>query len=190
MSPARFVYLKESKNSQNGQGIIEIVVVLALAAILILSLVALSVRSNRSANFSKAEDQAARISQEGMEILRNLRDQASGTVYDNSGTLRDWYWIFTQDLSGDEIASFCSSSCINLSLDSDNINLDNRDFTRRIIIRDDVSAANNPCNINGNPSPVTGDWDEIKQFTVEVSWEDTSGIHTTSTNSCLRKSKL
>ncbi len=72
-------YLNFFKNSL-GQGIIEIIVVLALAAILILALVALGVRSNRSTTFSKTSDQAARLSQEGIEIVKDIRKVGAGAV--------------------------------------------------------------------------------------------------------------
>lgn len=182
MSPARKNLFKYIQKYQSGQGVIEIVVVLALAAILILSLVALSVRSNRSANFSKAEDQAARLSQEGMETIRSLRDQ-SLDIQDNSSAVVGWDWVFDQNFSVDESAGFCGERCLDFSLSGDSITLDGRIFNRTITVRDNPDPTNNSCNISGT------DWTDIKQFTVEVTWEDTSGSHTSASNSCLRRSK-
>ncbi|HSX58520.1 MAG TPA: hypothetical protein VLE47_04625 [Candidatus Saccharimonadales bacterium] len=59
--------------NKKGQGIVELIVVIALASILIIALVALATRSNRSTSFSKTQDQAARLAQEGIELIKNIR---------------------------------------------------------------------------------------------------------------------
>lgn len=190
MFPTAHKFKSFQLNNQIGQGIIEIVVVLALASILILSLVALSVRSNRSANFSKAEDQAARLSQEGLEFIRNMRDQGPVTVTAIDGSSVGWNYVFDTDFSGNEIAILCSNSCLDFTGTNEVVPGGNRNFDRRVRIRDDLTVLPlnpNPCNTNADPSADVGDWDEIKQFTVEVSWTDTAGPHTSTTNSCLRR---
>lgn len=189
---------KFSHINQAGQGIIEIVVVLALAAILILALVALSVRSNRSANFSKAEDQAARLAQEGQEILQDIRSNKSDNVLDFSGTRVDWNWIFTQDFSGSEEVNLtetgCDPSelCLDPTLSGEVLNLspDTRSFSRQVFIADDPDDPSTPA-FEGpsqcNTYPATTDWQDIKQFVVKVTWTDGGGDHTIATSSCLRR---
>ncbi len=181
MFPADNNFKSFQLRNQSGQGIIEIVVVLGLAAILILSLVALSVRSNRSANFSRAEDQAARFAQEGMEYIRNMRDYNTATItLASCSPSTAWTCIFDEDFSGDKSAELTSST--SLDFDSglvEEVLAGGRTFERRVTVRDD--GTDNPC----NPSGV--DSDKIKQFTVEVSWTDTSGPHASTTNSCLTK---
>ena len=182
MFSAQSLIKSSSRKNQSGQGIIEIVVVLGLAAILILSLVALSVRSNRSANFSKAEDQAARFSQEGMEYLRNMRDSGTATVNNLSGCapVNNWTCIFPHTFSTGEVARFTSGTTIIFDGTHESFASGGRNFERWVVIRDDVSAADNPCNLGGDAA-------RIKQFTVAVSWSDTSGVHTSTTNSCLQQ---
>ena len=184
MFPARRFFKLYSNKNQTGQGIIEIVVVLGLAAILILSLVALSVRSNRSANFSRAEDQSARLAQEGMEILRNIRESKPDNIRDG-GTPQDWNWLYTQVFSTPDQASFenCSGEiCLNLQGSGEIITIDSRDFTRSVFIHDTHSANSNECNALAG-----GDQGSIKLFRVDVTWNDTSGAHTSTTSSCFRK---
>ena len=71
MFPAR---LQSKENpSQSGQSLIEIIATIAIGTVLILALVALSVRSNSSSDFSKAQNQAANLASEGMEVIRSLK---------------------------------------------------------------------------------------------------------------------
>jgi len=183
MSPARKLFRISSTPNQTGQGIIEVVVVLALAAILILTLVALSVRSNRAANFAKAEDQAARLAQEGVEVIQDIRNNKPGNVLDDTGAPDNWNWIFNQNFLGSREAYFnnCGADqCLDFSpqpVVPINLPSDSRNFTRRIFVFDDPGGCNEDFT----------DWDRIKQFRVEVTWTDTSGDHTITTSSCLRR---
>jgi type II secretory pathway pseudopilin PulG len=222
--------LLQDQVNQKGQGIIEIVVVLALAAILILALVALSVRSNRSANFSSAEDQASRLAQEGMEIIRGAKNSNSQTILLGSGctgassSRMGWEAFFDEnvedncDYTADGFRSIygrighghlvgldptCPTTdpnpypCINFddgvsgveSSTNDGTQIGNRNFQRAYFVADTPTAAGGVsiCNTNGDPDPLIGDWDDIKQFTVIVYWDDTSGRHETINTTCLRR---
>lgn len=68
------------KKFQAGQGIIEIIVVIGIASIIILALVALSVRSGSTAKNSSTHDQATRLAQQGLDILKSaIKQNASSS---------------------------------------------------------------------------------------------------------------
>src|SRR3990172_5822778 len=71
MFPAKTQATK--KNFQTGQSLIEIIATIAIGTVLILALVALSVRANRSSDFSKAQSQASKLASEGLEVVNYLR---------------------------------------------------------------------------------------------------------------------
>lgn len=98
-------------NNQKGQGLVEIIAAIAIGTVLILALVSLSVRANRSADFSKAEDQAAKLASEGIEVIQSVKaDQRPHTAVHlyNSGSWklsdpgRNWNDIFDASINFDD----------------------------------------------------------------------------------------
>ena len=109
---------------------------------------ALSVRSNRAANFAKAEDQAARLAQEGVEVIQDIRNNKPGNVLDDTGAPDSWNWIFNQNFLGSREAYFnnCGADqCLDFSpqpVVPINLPSDSRNFTRRIFVFDDPGGCN------------------------------------------------
>src|SRR4030042_5414136 len=63
-----------------GQTMIEAVVAIGVALVLITSVVALINASNRRTTLTRQANQASKLAQEGMEIVRNIRDRKGLTV--------------------------------------------------------------------------------------------------------------
>lgn len=289
-------------SKQSGQGILEVIITIAIGTIMILALVVLSVRSNRSSDFSKLNSQADALANEGIEMIKNIRaTNAPGGLnhycetspFDStqdlssestcSGAAENWInnttaqktkswsdffamvdlqdqkpsgvgatdWRYnsvfghysgygyqahfhTYVASGgitainEPLSSYscfggppCNiqeklgpgatppqdfyagcgtqlSGCIDLHHDFGGILVGARVFRRILFIADTPTnfpsgCDNSPANQCGKShcNSTTGwvgtptDWKQIKQFTVEVSWEDTSGHHAVTKSTCL-----
>src|SRR3990167_5991535 len=64
------------KKNEKGQSLIELLVALGIGVIIISSLVSLGNASTRRATGSRQENEASKLSQEGLEIMRHIRDSA------------------------------------------------------------------------------------------------------------------
>lgn len=206
MFPAKAQATK--KNFQTGQSLIEIIATIAIGTVLILALVALSVRANRSSDFSKAQSQASKLASEGLEVINYLRTTngapnkitysgAAGNCVGSGGIGTNWDVFFIQDI--DDTAAGCDpvlrgrkgvvyqSTPGNWELlltapptpPGNQVVENGRTFTRDVYVADTVGEST--CNVNAN------DYDEIKQFTVVVGWDDASGHHEATTTSCIQR---
>lgn len=208
MFPAR-PHSKENP-FQSGQSLIEIIATIAIGTVLILALVALSVRSNSSSDFSKAQDQAANLASEGMEIIRSIKASNAATIRYSSGscdtgtspTNYSWTDFFSLGDISPETGVGCDfgraghlyapgySSCPagqNWCLQfetggAQTTPYEGRVFTQTVYVADTpvASGGKSGCNANVN------DYGLIKQFTVKVSWGDSSGSHNSTTTSCIK----
>lgn len=193
--------------SQTGQGILEVIVTIAIGTIMILALVILSVRSNRASDFSKANSQASSLATQGLEIIRNIRS-SGGTVNYNpcGGALvlpSTWSNLYTvSDNLEDDTASICNQTYgmianipvsspgilyINNNTDTTTsdfqVSFGGRTFTRAVYIADTPTTALPVGASNCNQSAT--DYQTLKQFTVVVSWTDSSGTHQSVQSACL-----
>ncbi len=215
------------KISQSGQGILEVIVTIGIGTIMIMALVVLSVRTNRSSDFSKASSQASSLASEGIEIITNLKEMNGTTpggvrlftlddiasCTGNSSNLRSWDDLFGIDINdniscpagshgrvGYIIEPSCNDvtnttfNCIsfptaNPALGSELV--DTRTYIREVFIADTPVSSTPPgksnCNTNDDTDPNVGDWDNIKQFAVVVSWTDSSGSHNQTQTTCLQR---
>lgn len=71
-----------TKKYQKGQTLLEGVVALAVSAIIITSITVVVVRALANAQYSKTQNQATQYAQQGMEIVRNIRETDWAT-FDN-----------------------------------------------------------------------------------------------------------
>lgn len=213
------------KISQGGQGIIEVIVTIGIGTIMILALVVLSVRTNRSSDFSKASSQASSLAAEGIEIINNLKEmngtdtvptpdkllfRYNGPEITCAGTANasdevSWDFLFTKNLDDAACGSnpgrvgyivpsgLCTgttNNCIYFSDDATSssygsIKVDSRIYTRQVFIADTpaplIGTGKSNCNVNAS------DWNLIKQFTVVVSWTDSSGTHNQTQVACYQR---
>ncbi|MEX0616787.1 MAG: prepilin-type N-terminal cleavage/methylation domain-containing protein [Candidatus Woykebacteria bacterium] len=65
--------MKTYLKSKKGQTLIEVLIALAVGAIFITAILGLATRSNRNANFARNQEQASKLGQQGIEIVRNIK---------------------------------------------------------------------------------------------------------------------
>jgi len=194
----------QNHSFQLGQSMIELIATIAIGTVLILALVALSVRSNSASDFSKAQSQAAGLASEGLEIINSIKASSeSDTIrYSSSscssgvGPSMNWLGLFAYDIiycptygrpgrlyTPTDLMRPCSAAntwCLDLSgTGMEPITLEGRVFYRTVYVAD--SSGVSSCD------PSSTDYSFIKQFTVVVSWTDSSGSHNSITTSCIRK---
>lgn len=194
------------KKFQTGQSLIEIIATIAIGTVLILALVALSVRATRNSDFSKSQSQASKLASEGLEVVNYLRTtnglpnrlQYSGPAADcigAGGAQTSWDVFFIQNIddSGASCGTFGRRGVVHQLAPGDwrlhfsndaypstfQVTQNGRTFTREVYVAD--SPPKSTCNSNAV------DFDDIKQFTVVVSWTDTTGDHQVTTTSCIQR---
>ncbi|HEY4694369.1 MAG TPA: hypothetical protein VIH52_00125 [Candidatus Nanoarchaeia archaeon] len=209
--------MRQADKNQTGQTIIEIITAVAIGTVLILALVALSVRSNRGADFSKVESQAAKLASEGLEIIRNLKAANGSGVYyapvcgSASPTNYTWSSLFSINSSGPDgggLDEGCSSAngggplgkAAYLREDLSTClagqpkclyiatnNFEAVTIDKRIFQRQ-IYIADSPLPAGKSRcNTVSTDWNKIKQLAVVVSWTDTAGYHESITTTCLQR---
>lgn len=184
--------------TKKGQTLIEVIIAIAIGTLIVTAILGLATRSNRNANFARASEQASKLSQQGLEIVRNVRDVGG----DNSiisppidcvgcATWDDLYSNNLDDLASEFGREFklipdtdasCSPTPVSWCLSGDTstpetIIEDIQNFTRRIFIADTDGEASN-CNDTIN-------YDGAKQVTVLVQWTDPVGSHEAKVTSCI-----
>lgn len=184
--------MKQIFSNTKGQTLIEIIIAIAIGTLVISSILALATRSNRNSNLARASSQASKLAEEGLEIIKNIKDQGRDVIFPNVPTTNEVNWVGfynTEDLSGDRFYHLhepteleCSGNeswCIHAETAvPETIDLDGQIFERVIMINDDFG---NGCNDN-----IT-DPREIKQFSVVVTWTDPVGEHEQRVVTCIRR---
>lgn len=170
-------------NNEDGQTLMELIVVIAVSVIIIGALVFATITSLRNAQFSKNQAQATKRAQEGIEIVRSVRDRdipiTTSIVYPDSSPARNidkFSELFSVDLSnatcnttsGDAPCYFKISGASLIpgaSNDFETVDL----FQRQILIGDETDSK-----------------DTQKTVTVIVKWVDFSGDHESKLTTILR----
>lgn len=187
-------------SSDKGQTLIEVIAAVAVGTIIITALLSLAARSNRNANFARTSAQATKLSQQGLEIIRNIDSVNDPVAIRNvpapfcSSANCGWSDLYNVDITepaaGDHNFALQSltdcgigtSWC--LDFDSDGtpnreiINAELGNFTREVRIEDTA----NPCNSIGM-TPLNSM--ETKLVTVTVRWDDPAGAHEAQVSTCI-----
>lgn len=132
--------------SEKGQTLIEVLVGLSAAVVVIAAITVAGISSLNNAQFSRDQNLATHYTQEGVEILRNMRDLDIGSI--SKASLPDGVYCLAQGCSatntnpqdascGPRIGSRCSPNV-------------NSKFVREVTIVHNDSL----CNGNG-PTPIT-----------------------------------
>ncbi|MEX0621600.1 MAG: hypothetical protein WD187_01200 [Candidatus Woykebacteria bacterium] len=187
------------RNSEKGQTLIEAVVTLGVALVIIGSIVSLVNASNRRATLSRQATQASKLSQEGMEIVRNIRDVGNDQAVrvDNTGTCSDASPCSWGDLYGNKQFTFTAylqepgsagcpimeSWCLSSVGEPPLLTI----FTRQVEISDDeFTDSDGDTNICAEAVGGTSlGSDEIKRVTVAVGWDSPVGNQTRRNISCI-----
>jgi type II secretory pathway pseudopilin PulG len=198
----KFRRLNFLNNKQKGQTLLEAVVTLAVALVIIGSVVTLVNSSNRRSNISRQATQASKLAQQGMEIVRNIRDVnhhdavqvgESSAGFCTNGTPCRWSELYSatqntipaflaQNVGGDCPAA-TESWCLISTAEPDLLGI----FTRSVEISDEGNSGfGTPICVETTvpPSPDLG-VDQVKRITVRVVWDSPTGQSERSVTSCL-----
>ncbi|MCL5433256.1 MAG: prepilin-type N-terminal cleavage/methylation domain-containing protein [Patescibacteria group bacterium] len=138
-------------NAQKGQTIIEVLIALSVAVVVIAAISISVISALYNSQFSKNQNLATQYAQEGMEILRQIRnsDWTEFSSYSGSYCLDKGSDVLeVKDLG---VTNGCSSG------GSDNTNIDNF-FARQI----DVSRQDADCSGNQTKVTATVSWSDNK----------------------------
>ena len=185
-----------------GQTLIEAIVTIGVALVIIASIVSLVNASNRRSTNARQATQASKLAQEGLEIVRNIRDvNAAGVVRvgDNASgacTAADpcsWSELYDADQTDpvEACLSFASPSwylrptgnpsCETTAADLFGV------FSREVIIEDDLIDTNG----DGTPDAICSGLQlplgQIKRVTVYVTWNSPVGAQERNAVTCLTK---
>ncbi|OGY23418.1 MAG: hypothetical protein A2172_04280 [Candidatus Woykebacteria bacterium RBG_13_40_15] len=202
---------KRCSFKEKGQILLEVVVTLLVAMVIIGSIVSLVNKSNQRATLSRQSEQATRLAQEGMEIVRNIKgDTSNGLVRvgDNAvagvpcGLIGPPTYCSFNDLysttqgtinafltnHGYSAGSSCPASpsawCL-VNTQPDGEKALSNIFNRSIEIWDDPPIGSPICgDIPSDPTLNSGP-QAIKRVTVTVSWDSPIGHQERKVVSCL-----
>lgn len=191
---------------QKGQTLIEAIIAIAIGTLIIAAILGLATRSNRNANFARSSTQASKLSQQGLEIIRNIEtvneaNSIFGLIPGCVPACVQWSELYGVDLGvpgdtgtyGDEFRLWqpggsCTSStwCLEGSpATSETITNDNQNFTRRVFIAD-TSTTSVPVGVSNCHTADNGfGYGDSKQVTVVVEWTDPVGAHEAVVTSCI-----
>ncbi len=165
-----------------GQTLIEAVVTLGVVVVIVGALVVLVIANGRRSNLSKQSDQATKIAQQGIELIRGIKQTTGspnvyvGTKGSGAGTPCNSGCIFKDlyDRAQTSISACISTDGLNLltpPLGCETTSILNL-FTRSVTIEDGVA----PC---------ASDFAISKRVTVMVMWTSTIGPETRKVQTCL-----
>jgi Tfp pilus assembly protein PilV len=197
--------IKTSSDNQSGQTLLEAVVTLAVALVIIGSVVTLVNSSNRRSNISRQATQASKLAQEGMEIVRNIRDvndphavqvgSKAGPSPCNSGDPCSWSELY--EVSQADPTNACLSyngaaqqwrllPAGNAACES--IPIAGGAFSREISFADNI-AIDTDDPPDGIADAICADSAfteaDTKRITVRVSWDSPTGPNARTVVSCL-----
>lgn len=186
---------------QRGQTLIEAVVALAIALLLITSVLTLVNRSNARATNARQSTQASKLAQEGMEIVRNIRDvdadravRVGKPACTSPPNYCEWRELYTDNQENDlqthlEFGCIPNQWCLLAGAPSAGDNeaaLIDGVFTRLVVIDDDKDI---DTDNNGSPDAICADpnfgFSDTKRITVTVTWESPIGSQERKVVSCL-----
>lgn len=167
--------LKNVLKSQNGQSLLELITVISVAVIVVGALTFATISSLRNANFAKSQSQGTKLTQEGIERVRSIRDRDGGVNFTHSqGTTTKFSDLWTVNMS-----SSCTPCYFILDATGTNLtgvtsvtfeNNISGSFTRQVQISDRSAS-----------------YQLEKMITVVVRWSDFSGPHESKLTTVLRK---
>lgn len=158
--------------TERGQTLLEVTIGLGLVLVIVTAITITNINGLNSSKFSQNQTQATKLAQEGIDLVRNIRDQDNTLCHDdNVVSQKPFSGVWDMACSGCTFVIKTSGSCAGVTattstwLDSNSnpetITLNNLVFKRSVTIYDVVV------------SPTNGQ----KEIKVMVSWNDPSGTH-------------
>jgi len=191
-------------SNDKGQTLLEVIAAIAIASLVIASMLSLATKSNRNANFARSTAQASKIAQQGIEVIRNIRDENEQdyVTTDLCSSGCRWSDMYSTNLSPLANLSYynfylvrppsgCPAAAVSWCIfygtgtpgpNPENISTDLGNFTRVVRIEDDnfrPDGSDNAC----NSATLTNT--SSKLVIVIVKWDDPSGSHTSEVSSCI-----
>lgn len=170
--------MKQHK-SNNGQTLIEVLVALSAAIVIIAAIVAATLNSLKNSDFVRDQNTAAAYSQQGMEIIRNMRDESIASLsatYLPDGT----YCLASSCTALDKAKPSCWTKSVSCG---QNVGI----FIREV----KVEHSSADCNASPTPTGQTNYLSSNVKFTVSTFWYDTACTdasnpfcHSITTSSC------
>ena len=155
-------YIKNIVYNQTGQTLIEVLVGLAAAVVVISAITVTVISSLNNTEYGRDQNLATQYSQEGIEIIRNMRDGDIASVSETS--IPDGVYCLANGCNA--ITSNSTSSCGPRTGSRCNQNVNN--FVREVTIDHNAST----CNGNGPTNAPTPSTSVIK-VSVATYWADT-----------------
>src|SRR3989344_823335 len=205
--------VKSQMLNANGQSLLEVTVAVAIGTLVVAALTFATIFSLRNANFAKNSAQATKLAHEGIERVRSSRDRnqcIEGLTNVNSwngstdcsavsGSGSIWTYPISGDCDKPDLpqAGFCyfkvnsttgqltnigfsftPTSSVPLPAQAEGIPTTNPVFKRVILLSDDLNHDKNFTN---------DDYQNQKEVTVIVTWNDFAGTHESRLTTILRK---
>jgi len=209
----KILNVKSQMLNANGQSLLEVTVAVAIGTLVVAALTFATIFSLRNANFAKNSAQATKLAQEGIERVRSSRDRnqcIEGLTNVNSwngstdcsavsGSGSIWTYPISGDCDKPDLpqAGFCyfkvnsttgqltnigfsftPTSSVPLPAQAEGIPTTNPVFKRVILLSDDLNHDKNFTN---------DDYQNQKEVTVIVTWNDFAGTHESRLTTILRK---
>ncbi len=165
--------MKSILRNEKGQSLVEVIISLSIAIIVVLAFTSATISAVREAQFAKNQNQATRIAQRSLELVRAVRDQDNDiNDTDNdpaTGTM--WSTLWSTNIGASGRCYNLNDNILSLRLRSD-CN-DNNDELIETIFRRKIRIADDGSNVNR------------KTIYIQVAWSDGKGDHKAEANTLL-----
>lgn len=163
--------------NQSGQSLLEVIIALGIAVAIIISFTSATINAVRNAQFAKNQNQATKLAQETIEIIRTIRDQDKLVT-----ATAPWSSLWTTNMNSLQISGY-RGTCYLLNktnftmspiLGADSCNNSNDEIVEDIFKR--------KINITDDGTILTK-----KTISVKISWFDNKGTHSADVTTILTK---
>jgi len=181
---------------QKGQSLLEAIVTLAIALAIVTSIVSLANKTNARSTNARQATQASKLAQEGLEIIRNIRDVDAVAVFITTITCTtgcSWHDLYTRNmgdptpgqLQGPPPLGGCAVGwCLRNANATENSLLGI--FSRRVELYDDLGVDSDGDGINDSicSSSHLGA-NQTKRVEVVVEWDSPFGTQQRTASTCI-----
>lgn len=173
--------------NEKAQTLLELTIVIAVAVLVIGALTFATIGSLRNASFAKNQAQATKLAQEGIEMVRSIRDRNTNIQTINIGGspalmpfLNLYNWFISSAYCSDEPCYFkLVSGVLNQVPGDKDYEKIEPGFLRQVRIFDrECPPTNDNC------------YKTQKEITVVVTWTDFSGVHQSKLTTYLRNPSI
>ncbi len=183
-------YLYNLLKKTKGQSLLEAIVTLAIALAIVTSIVSLVNKTNARSTNARQATQASKLAQEGLEIIRNIRDvDGTAVKFGLCGSSCRWGQLYGYNIVPDPKLAYLDRSCIategswclreNTAPATETLILGI--FNRSVKISDDPGPTGDICSDAGGGLG----WNQTKRVTVVVEWDSPYGHQQRMASTCI-----